>query len=85
LKECGFRVCEKLGKADPLYLRLTLLAWAICMRLGECSATINLTMEPNCVRRRKKREVLRHLSREKKSLQSKRESRQAKALLGMTN
>ena len=35
-------------------------------------------MEPNCVRRRKKREVLRHLSSEKKILKSKRESRRLK-------
>jgi hypothetical protein len=32
-------------------------------------------MESNCVRKAKKREVLRHLSREKKILKSKRESR----------
>jgi hypothetical protein len=37
-------------------------------------------MEPNCVRRRKKREVLRHLSSEKKILKSKRESHGLKAV-----
>ena len=51
-----------------------------CMRLGECFATINLTMEPNCVRKPKKREVLRHLSREKKILKSKRESHRLKSV-----
>src|ERR1700733_8977512 len=54
------------------------------MRLGECSVTINPMMESNCVRKAKKREVLRHLSREKKILKSKRESRRPEARPVMT-